>query len=56
MHFNFIKDNQLLRKSTYKIITKKYLQDYYKKVPEGSDTFQWLVIERDRVGGLRLII
>ena len=24
--------------------------------PEGSDTFQWLVIERDRVGGLRLII
>ena len=25
-------------------------------VPEGSDTFQWPVIERDRVGGLRLII
>ena len=24
--------------------------------PEGSDTFQWLVIERDRVGGLRLMI
>ena len=24
--------------------------------PEGSDTFQWSVIERDRVGGLRLII
>ena len=24
--------------------------------PEGSDTFQWRVIERDRVGGLRLII
>ena len=24
--------------------------------PEGSDTFQWPVIERDRVGGLRLII
>ena len=23
---------------------------------EGSDTFQWPVIERDRVGGLRLII
>ena len=23
--------------------------------PEGSDTFQWPVIERDRVGGLRLI-
>ena len=22
---------------------------------EGSDTFQWPVIERDRVGGLRLI-
>ena len=25
-------------------------------VPEGSDTFQWPVIERDCVGGLRLII
>ena len=24
--------------------------------PEGSDTFQWPVIERDRVGRLRLII
>ena len=24
--------------------------------PEGSDTFQWPVIERDRVGGLRVII
>ena len=24
--------------------------------PKGSDTFQWPVIERDRVGGLRLII
>ena len=24
--------------------------------PEGSDTFQWPVIERDHVGGLRLII
>ena len=24
--------------------------------PEGSDTFQWPVNERDRVGGLRLII
>ena len=24
--------------------------------PEGSDAFQWPVIERDRVGGLRLII
>ena len=24
--------------------------------PEGSDTFQWPIIERDRVGGLRLII
>ena len=24
--------------------------------PEGSDTFQWPVIERDSVGGLRLII
>ena len=24
--------------------------------PEGSDTFQWPVIKRDRVGGLRLII
>ena len=24
--------------------------------PEGSDTFQWPVIERDRVGGLRLIV
>ena len=24
--------------------------------PEGSDTFQWPVIERDRVGGLSLII
>ena len=24
--------------------------------PEGSDTFQWPVIERDRVGGSRLII
>ena len=24
--------------------------------PEGSDTFQWPVIERDRVGGLGLII
>ena len=24
--------------------------------PEGSDTFQWTVIERDRVGGLRLMI
>ena len=24
--------------------------------PEGSDTFQWPVIERDRLGGLRLII
>ena len=24
--------------------------------PEGSDTFQWPVIERDREGGLRLII
>ena len=24
--------------------------------PEGSDTFQWTVIERDCVGGLRLII
>ena len=24
--------------------------------PEGSDTFQWPVIERDRVDGLRLII
>ena len=24
--------------------------------PDGSDTFQWPVIERDRVGGLRLII
>ena len=23
---------------------------------EGSDTFKWPVIERDRVGGLRLII
>ena len=25
-------------------------------IPEGSDTFQWPVIERDRVGGLRLMI
>ena len=24
--------------------------------PEGSDTFQWPVIKRDRMGGLRLII
>ena len=24
--------------------------------PDGSDTFQWPVIERDRVGGLRLMI
>ena len=24
--------------------------------PEGSGTFQWPVIERDRVGGLRLMI
>ena len=24
--------------------------------PEGSDTFQWPVIERDREGGLRLMI
>ena len=24
--------------------------------PEGSDTFQWPVIEGDRVGGLRLMI
>ena len=24
--------------------------------PEGSDIFQWPVIERDRVGGLRLMI
>ena len=24
--------------------------------PKGSDTFQWPVIKRDRVGGLRLII
>ena len=24
--------------------------------PEGSDTFQWPVIKRNRVGGLRLII
>ena len=24
--------------------------------PKGSDTFQWPVIERDRVGGLRLMI
>ena len=24
--------------------------------PEGSDTFQWPVIERDHVGGLRLMI
>ena len=24
--------------------------------PEGSDTFQWPVIERDRVGGLGLMI
>ena len=24
--------------------------------PEASDTFQWPVIERDRVGGLRLMI
>ena len=24
--------------------------------PVGSDTFQWPVIERDRVGGLRLMI
>ena len=24
--------------------------------PEGSDTFQWPVIERDRMGGLRLMI
>ena len=24
--------------------------------PEGTDTFQWSVIERNRVGGLRLII
>ena len=24
--------------------------------PEGSDTFQWPVIERDRVGELRLMI
>ena len=24
--------------------------------PEGSDTFQWPVIERDRLGGLRLMI
>ena len=24
--------------------------------PEGSDTFQWAVIERDGVGGLRLMI
>ena len=24
--------------------------------PEGSDTFQWPVIERDSVGGLRLMI
>ena len=24
--------------------------------PEGSDTFRWPVIERDHVGGLRLII
>ena len=25
-------------------------------IPEGSDTFQWPVIERDRMGGLRLMI
>ena len=24
--------------------------------PEGNDTFQWPIIERDRVGGLRLMI
>ena len=24
--------------------------------PEGSDTFQWLVIKRDRMGGLKLMI
>ncbi len=29
---------------------------YQGDAPEGSDTFQWPVIERDHVGGLRLII
>ena len=29
---------------------------FHSDVPGGSDTFQWPVIERDRVGGLRLII
>ena len=29
---------------------------FHGDAPEGSDTFQWPVIERDRVGGLRLII
>ena len=29
---------------------------FHGDTPEGSDTFQWPVIERDRVGGLRLMI
>ena len=29
---------------------------FHSYAPEVSDTFQWPVIERDRVGGLRLII
>ena len=29
---------------------------YHGDTSEGSDTFQWPVIERDRVGGLRLMI
>ena len=40
------------------ILTFDPAQKCYSKgdTSEGSDTFQWPVIERDRVGGLRLMI
>ena len=40
------------------ILTFDPAQKCYSKVihRKGSDTFQWPVIERDRVGGLRLMI
>ena len=59
----YIYNNLLLGNYSYLIIILLYFDPrpspkmlFQGDTPEGSDTFQWPVIERDRVGGLRLMI
>ena len=55
-HFLYPCGDSIFRVSCFDPSTQPQNTLFQADAPEGSDTFQWPVIERDRVGGLRLII